>query len=184
MRTVINKSMGADNAAMAGNDVFTRNTRARRLILDVLRAKRWHPTADEILAVVHRQMPRVSLATVYRNLDLLSAAGIILTLSNDGQQRRYDGCTDAHGHVRCRSCGRLDDLAWAPHSRLMATGQKHTEQRLVGCHVDFIGVCPTCDRPKERAGGKKRVAAPDGREVAPKAGRRKPPRSITAKKSR
>ena len=46
-----------------------RMTKQRRIILEELRKVRSHPTADEIYAMVRRRLPRISLGTVYRNLD-------------------------------------------------------------------------------------------------------------------
>ena len=51
-----------------------RLTRPRRLILDVVRATDVHPTAVFVYQRVRRRLPRVSLATVYRNLRMLAAA--------------------------------------------------------------------------------------------------------------
>ena len=52
-----------------------RLTRPRRIILDVVRATDAHPTAAFVYRRVRRRLPRVSLATVYRNLRMLAAEG-------------------------------------------------------------------------------------------------------------
>ena len=48
-----------------------RMTRQRKVILDTLRRLKTHPTADEVFSIVRKQLPRISLGTVYRNLELL-----------------------------------------------------------------------------------------------------------------
>ncbi|HSM74917.1 MAG TPA: transcriptional repressor, partial [Desulfobacterales bacterium] len=50
-------------------------TRQRRVILEELRRMNTHPGADEIHEVVRRRLPRISLGTVYRNLDILCELG-------------------------------------------------------------------------------------------------------------
>ena len=50
----------------------TRMTRQRMVILEELRKVKTHPTADELYAMVRTRMPRISLGTVYRNLDFLT----------------------------------------------------------------------------------------------------------------
>jgi Fur family transcriptional regulator, ferric uptake regulator len=91
------------------NHPVQRMTPQRRVILDVLQSMPIHPTADEIYDAVRAVMPRISLATVYRNLDLLTEAGSILTLEV-GNQKRYDGTVSDHAHIICRGCGMTADV--------------------------------------------------------------------------
>ena len=83
-----------------------RMTPQRRVILELLTAQRWHPTADELFHAVRRRLPRISLATVYRNLDLLAQTGHVLRLDPPEGPRRFDGFTEGHTHARCSRCGR------------------------------------------------------------------------------
>ena len=69
-----------------------------------------HPTADEVYQVVRKRLPRISLGTVYRNLDVLSESGEISRLDRCGAQYRFDGDLEQHYHIRCSSCGRVDDI--------------------------------------------------------------------------
>jgi Fur family ferric uptake transcriptional regulator len=87
-----------------------RNTRQRQAILETLRARKTHPTAGEIFHAVRDQLPRISLGTVYRNLEVLAENGLVMRLSGTGPEIRFDGNPLPHTHVRCESCGRLADL--------------------------------------------------------------------------
>ena len=69
-----------------------RLTRQRRIILEVVRATDAHPTAALVYRRVRRRLPRVSLATVYRNLRTLAAEGV-LTERADPSGVRFDGNT-------------------------------------------------------------------------------------------
>lgn len=71
----------------------TRMTRQRMVILEELRKVKTHPTADELYAMVRTRMPRISLGTVYRNLDFLTESKEILKLESAGSIRRFDGDT-------------------------------------------------------------------------------------------
>ena len=53
------------------------NTNQRRVIMEELRKLKCHPTADELYGIVKQRLPKISLATVYRNLGLLADAGEI-----------------------------------------------------------------------------------------------------------
>ncbi|MCX7011702.1 MAG: transcriptional repressor [Candidatus Sumerlaeota bacterium] len=123
-----------------------RMTRQRRLILDELRRLKTHPTADEIFQVVKRRMPRISLATIYRNLDILSQAGVIQKLETAGLQRRFDGDISQHPHVRCVKCGRVDDMtgdARPPRIERMPRAEGYA---IHGYRLEFLGTCPQCGK--------------------------------------
>jgi Fur family ferric uptake transcriptional regulator len=122
-----------------------RLTKQRRLVLDELRKMHTHPTADELYQHVRKLMPRISLGTVYRNLELLSRSGLIRKLELGGSQMHFDGHLGRHSHIRCVCCGRVDDIdidrkATACDAELLErTGYTSIERR-----VDFTGVCPAC----------------------------------------
>ena len=65
----------------------TRMTRQRMVILEELRKVKTHPTADELYAMVSTRMPRISLGTVYRNLDFLTESKEILKLESAGSSK-------------------------------------------------------------------------------------------------
>jgi len=126
-------------------------TRQRKAVLGELRKADDHPTADQLYERVRENMPRISLGTVYRNLELLAVTGAIRVVGAPGG-RRYDGELTAHHHVRCTNCGRLDDVhadvtLEHPRSSRLAPGYK-----LTGYQVEFLGRCPACAKNVSRAG--------------------------------
>ena len=58
-------------------EINRRITKQRQVILEELRKLNTHPSADEIYKVVRRRLPRISLGTVYRNLEVLVQMGEI-----------------------------------------------------------------------------------------------------------
>ena len=124
-----------------------RMTKQRCALLDVVRACTDHPTANEVYARVRRTLPRISLATVYRNLEELSERGVILRVEFAGDQRRYDGCTEAHQHVVCRVCGRVGDV-WvhddAESGRPGLAERVRSSFRLEEHRIEWTGLCPAC----------------------------------------
>ncbi|MBW2321808.1 MAG: transcriptional repressor [Deltaproteobacteria bacterium] len=89
-------------------------TKQRQVILEELRQLKTHPSADEIYKVVRRRLPRISLGTVYRNLEVLAKMGEIQKLELSGSIKRYDWNTNKHYHIRCVRCDRVDDAPIAP----------------------------------------------------------------------
>jgi Fur family ferric uptake transcriptional regulator len=122
----------------------TRMSRQRKVILEVLERCENHPTADDIYLQVRKEIPRVSLGTVYRNLEILSSTGIVKRVQLSGSQMRFDTCTDDHGHIRCIECQRIDDLPFDPFNPCENEIQKRTGYKVVDRCVEFTGICPHC----------------------------------------
>ena len=133
---------------MVGSEKM-RMTKQRRVILDVLRKHNQHPTADMVYELVRRQLPRISLGTVYRNLEILTALGEIQTLELSGSQKRYDGIPQKHYHIRCLNCGRVDDAPVAPLNRLEDDLYESTVYTIMGHRLEFIGLCPECSKDEK-----------------------------------
>ncbi len=122
----------------------SRTTKQRRLILEALRNTDRHPTADEIFGLVRSKLPRISLGTVYRNLEVLAEQGLVQRLDGGGRQRRFDARTEDHYHVRCLGCGRVADL---PSLRIDIPAREAaagTDFEVVGFGLEFLGICPVC----------------------------------------
>lgn len=123
----------------------TRMTKQRAVILEVLRSSTAHPTADEIYGMVRTIMPRISLGTVYRNLDLLAGSGEILRLERAGAQRRFDGRQSPHHHVRCEICGTIGDIFVSMPMPDMDTARVCPGfVSIRGMEVEFTGICEAC----------------------------------------
>jgi Fur family transcriptional regulator, peroxide stress response regulator len=138
-----------------------RLTVPRRAVLEVVRGLNTHPTAEEVHRLVVRRAPRVSLATVYRNLRLLVDAGLLGELP--GPLARFDANTRAHHHFTCLRCGRIADVeapVAEPHSRVLSkrvearTGLTITHQR-----IEFFGRCQKCQAQGRARPGRRRPAA-------------------------
>jgi len=124
-----------------------RLTRQREVILRELRKLTSHPTADALYLIVRQHLPRISLGTIYRNLEELSAAGLIQKLEFGGGQRRFDGTVDDHLDVRCTDCGRGADVSGARDSAAQVRLDGFdTEFALKGYRLELMGTCPACQR--------------------------------------
>lgn len=121
----------------------TRMTRQRAVILEELRKVTSHPTADELYGLVRGRLPRISLGTVYRNLDFLTETGEILKLEAAGSTKRFDGNTAWHQHVRCTHCGRIGDVM-TPRTPPGIDGLHAEGFAITGARVEYDGVCERC----------------------------------------
>ena len=123
-----------------------RISKQRQVILEELRKLNTHPSADEIYKVVRRRLPRISLGTVYRNLEVLAQMGEIQKLELSGSIKRYDWNTNKHYHIRCVRCDRVDDAPIAPLKQLEGELYESTVFEIIGHNLEFIGLCPECSK--------------------------------------
>ena len=104
------------------------------------------PSADELYERVRTRLPRISLGTVYRNLEILTELGEIQTLELSGSMKRFDGIAKKHYHIRCVRCGRVDDAPIAPLNQVEDELYGATVYTIIGHRLEFTGLCPACSR--------------------------------------
>ena len=125
-------------------------TSQREIILEELKKLKSHPTADELYHVVKKRLSRISLATVYRNLEQMSEAGIIKKVEYSGRQKRFDGTTQPHNHIHCIRCGRVADVHISQGSHLHSLIVDASGFQIIDDHVEFTGICPECQARIEK----------------------------------
>lgn len=124
---------------------MTRNTRQKEIVLSVLKERCDHPTAQEIYEAVRMELPRISLGTVYRNLEVLSENGTIRKIDAAGREKRYDANRVRHFHFRCLNCGKVEDI---PVSLSPPSGNLSdpwfSDRKVYGFSLEMTGLCPGC----------------------------------------
>ena len=121
-----------------------RTTKQKQAVKDAVGRLGCHPSADAVYEEVRKDMPGISLGTVYRNLRLLSEAGEISAMDGAGSATRYDACMDEHYHFRCDRCGKVVDVSVPVDPELDRKVRALTGLQ-VRCHVlEFRGLCATC----------------------------------------
>ena len=129
----------------------TRTTKQRQVILEEIKKVTSHPTADEVYALVRKKLPKISLGTIYRNLEFLAGQNQILRLDWAGNQRRYDGNTADHFHLHCVQCGQVKDLLIDYPQEMGEKVALETDYDLLGCRLEFVGLCPRCQTKKQKS---------------------------------
>ena len=109
----------------------TRNTNQKLKILEYLKSVKTHPTADIVYEAVRKDLPAISLGTVYRNLNQLAADGKIL-MFKIGNESHFDGDICSHQHCVCTECGKIIDCF-----------QKEINQYAMK-KIDVKGFTPAC----------------------------------------
>ena len=121
-----------------------RSTRQKRIILEAVKARDDHPTAEEIYSDVHRTDARISRATVYRNLNQLAGNGEISSVDLIPDAGRYDRRRERHHHMLCEKCGAVYDapIAYSDDEDRML--EELTGFKVRRHEVIFRGICAKC----------------------------------------
>lgn len=119
-------------------------SKQRELILKVLSENVVHPTADFVYEIIKKEMPNISLATVYRNLNQLAANGMIKKAEGLDGSVHFDYNTHPHYHFICNRCNKIYDI---PYDIAPALGEKvfaQTGMSVENYDLCFKGICSDC----------------------------------------
>ena len=123
---------------------MVRNSKQREAILRVVRGSHNHPTADWVYEQVRKEIPNISLGTVYRNLKLLVQEGELLQLEFAGTPIRFDGDTRIHNHFRCDRCGHIFNVYEVLDKDMDDRLAKQTGFKVSHHRLEFRGLCKGC----------------------------------------
>ncbi|NEP54562.1 MAG: transcriptional repressor [Moorea sp. SIO3C2] len=102
-----------------------------------------HPTAEQILQDVNKDVPTSSQATIYSSLQALRDVGLVREVLLEEGVRRYDANTERHHHFRCKKCGAIEDIPWAQFESV-DTRQIRPGLKVDGYEVTVHGICDRC----------------------------------------
>lgn len=120
-------------------------SKQRELVREALASQTSHPTAEELYHRLKTDYPRLSLATVYRNLNQLCEERFAQKLHLPGAPDRFDAITVPHYHLYCRNCGGLYDLSEETDG-WRSLLKEEVSHRVEGCQILFFGICDGCLR--------------------------------------
>jgi len=126
--------------------MVTRMTSQREIILAELKKNKQHLSADELYELVRKIMPRISLATVYRNLEFLAEAGMVARLEISGRQKRFDSELHEHDHVYCVQCHKIENVHLERKQEDSPSHAIADGYIITGHRLEFVGLCPLCQQ--------------------------------------
>jgi len=102
-----------------------------------------HPTVEMIYEALTRELPTLSMTTIYNTLDALVDKGLVSAVTITGTEVRYDYITSSHHHLLCRKCNEIIDIdikcPMTEKDKKEAHGHKIEE-----VHGYFKGLCKDC----------------------------------------
>jgi len=123
-----------------------RYSKQREAVMQLLKKKNYHPTVDEIYDIIKKGFPKVSLATIYRNVEQLTQMGKIWKIKIPDEPARYDGNMEKHYHIRCEKCGSINDV-WLKEDLIKIEEIEPNLENfsITGVKVEFEGICNKCN---------------------------------------
>ena len=125
----------------------TKQFKKRNAILTCLQHTSSHPSAEMVHEMLHEEHPDISLATVYRNLNLFKEQGLISSVCSVHGTERFDAETTPHVHFVCDCCDRVLDLEQITIPEALTHQVDDTGCRVSGCSLTFTGLCRECRTP-------------------------------------
>lgn len=124
-------------------------TPQRLAIYNVLANTKAHPSAEMIFNELQPIYPTMSLATVYKTIEILREIGLVQILNAGEDSFRYDANMMPHSHIRCLECGRVDDLEDIDAAPFIEKVSAATPYEVTGQQFYFYGICPACREHKK-----------------------------------
>jgi Fur family transcriptional regulator, peroxide stress response regulator len=124
-------------------------TPQRMAVYSILKKTRAHPNVEMIFQKLKPDYPAMSLATVYKTVDVLKRVGLIQELNVGESGLRYDAVVSPHSHVYCENCGKVDDVdgleldEFQDHSLFEIVKEK-SGFNISAVQLYFFGICPQC----------------------------------------
>ena len=119
-------------------------SKQREAILDELKSRFDHPTAEILYLSLKSKIPNLSLATVYRNLNILLSENLIKKITVDGADR-FDAGMTPHYHLICAKCGKVYDVFMPQDNEIITNAQQYVHGTISSYTINFSGVCEECE---------------------------------------
>jgi len=120
-----------------------RYSRQRQQIYQYVCSSHEHPTAQMVYDALRVESPKLSLGTVYRNLNQLADAGQLKKIPLPDGSCRFDGTLSNHSHIVCEQCSHVEDV-WVDADWLRERVQKDADFSLTSVDLVMRGVCGAC----------------------------------------
>lgn len=127
-----------------------KHSKQRDIILNYMRDKKGHVRAEQIFDDLKRDEQNISLATVYRNLNILSAMNEIKKIVHPEFGYVYDHSITPHYHLYCTQCNELYDIPVEYQACLDKEVSEELGVEIESHMITFHGVCKSCQEIKKQ----------------------------------
>jgi Fur family peroxide stress response transcriptional regulator len=133
-------------------------THQRQVIYRVFAASEEHPRPEAVYARVKREIPAISLATIYKSIKTFVSMGLLREVGSEAGSYRLDANLDRHHHLVCVNCKAVVDFYDPRLDRVRATQLNPRNFRILRYQVEALGLCPACRNAPQSSKLKRRAA--------------------------
>jgi Fur family transcriptional regulator, peroxide stress response regulator len=124
-------------------------TPQRIAVCRIALGNREHPSVDKIYREVKKTHSTVSLATVYKTLNILKESGLIQELSFPQGQTRFDPYLEPHINLICIRCGKIQDVDDLAAKELVKKVTAKAQFTPTAQRLDVYGTCEPCSKAEK-----------------------------------
>lgn len=127
-----------------------KSTRQRSLILETFFGLEGHLSVEDLWAKVRAVDDRVSVATVYRTMKLLSESGLAQARNFGDGQTRYEAAVGRghHDHLICTGCGTIIEFENDQIEKLQALVARKQGFKVTSHKMELYGLCASCQQKR------------------------------------
>ena len=122
--------------------MIKRNTSQRAVIYNAIHELK-HSSIADIIDYIQKTSNKASVATIYRNLEVLVDAGLIKVISANGQIY-YETVKDEHYHFVCKKCGKVYDINPSENDIKIDYPPTIGNDEIYSYELTFYGICEDC----------------------------------------
>ena len=105
-----------------------------------------HPSVEDVYAKVKKDLPMISLDTVYRTVASFEELGLIVKLHTVENKSRIDLNLDPHHHLVCTNCKKVTDFEWDGFNQMPLPDELLQWGEVATTHVEIRGLCNDCKK--------------------------------------
>ena len=111
-------------------------------IINLLGSNR-HSNVDELYSLLHSSFPSISLATVYKNINIMLEKSLLSEVQIPTKKNVYEIDKGEHCHVACLECNEILDLELDT-KNVLKDAESQTGYTLKSSKIVFTGICSSC----------------------------------------
>ena len=126
-----------------------RATPQRILVYEGLWKSGSHPSVSDIYNYVIKRDPSISLATVYKNVELFAEIGLVREIGSRDDSTRYDPNVKFHINLLCNKCGKIEDYECVSFDDIAPNLRERAGFEIQSHHFEVRGICSNCRSDSE-----------------------------------
>jgi Fe2+ or Zn2+ uptake regulation protein len=122
-------------------------TPKRKAVIDLFMKQNIQMGPYDIYGKLKKRFPVIGLPTVYRILDELMNAGILVKSLTQDRQMRYSFCALSgkhHHHFICRKCKKVEEVVFCDFHKVSKFIENNFKAKVESHQLQIEGLCSRC----------------------------------------